>query len=156
MDKFNELEMINKNLFDDNPNIIAHGCNCMGKMGSGFAKYVRDLYPECYEKYSYFVSTFDDDYKLLGQHITYKKDNLIIGNLFTQYDYGYDGNVRIVYTALRTSLERFIIDNNIKENSIISIPKIGAGLAGGDWNIISSILIDLQNIFRIKFHVYYF
>ena len=34
------------------PNVfIAHGCNCRGVMGSGFALQVKMMYPKVYETY---------------------------------------------------------------------------------------------------------
>ena len=34
------------------PNVfIAHGCNCRGVMGSGFALQVKMMYPKVYERY---------------------------------------------------------------------------------------------------------
>lgn len=38
-------------LTNPDSNIIMHGCNCQGVMGSGIAKQIKLLFPEAYEHY---------------------------------------------------------------------------------------------------------
>ena len=54
----------------------------------------------------------------------------------SQYHYGY-GAINCDYSAIKKG---FISLNEEYENKSIAIPKIGAGLAGGDWNRIKGII----------------
>lgn len=48
--------------------IIGHQCNCLGVMGAGIAKKIRDLYPEVYDADQNYVIPFAE--KRLG-HMSY-------------------------------------------------------------------------------------
>lgn len=63
--------------------IIAHGCNAQGKMGSGFAKELRNRYPMAYDDYKAYEKEMG--FLRIGQ-IAYSaiNDNLIIANCITQ------------------------------------------------------------------------
>lgn len=119
------------------PNVfIAHGCNCRGVMGSGFALQVKMMYPKVYEEYK---KTFVKGNLQLGtiQFVRQHKDLPCIVNMQTQDGYGRKG-IFVDYCAVRSCFKEFSILNINKQD--LHIPKIGAGLAGGDWNIISGII----------------
>ena len=61
---------------------------------------------------------------------------ITIVNAYTQYDF-YGKDDLFEYDAFRTVLKK--IKKEFSENSIC-MPKIGAGLAGGDWNRIEQII----------------
>jgi len=80
-------------------------------------------------------------------------DKIIVANLFTQQNFGSGDRVYLSYNALKTALY------GLKEYcegwgyTEIAMPKIGCGLAGGDWDIVKSII---ENIFEdITVKVYY-
>jgi O-acetyl-ADP-ribose deacetylase (regulator of RNase III) len=62
--------------------------------------------------------------------------NLIVVNAYIQFDYRGRG-VKVDYNAVRSCM-KWIRENF--EGKRIGIPKIGAGLAGGEWEIISQIV----------------
>lgn len=124
--------------------IIMHGCNAQGKMGSGFAKELRDKHPEAYAIYK---SEYDNFGLLLGTNIICNKltEKLIICNSITQEYFGYDGKKYVSYDAvdsctkdLNELIKQIKVQLNIEV--LLHMPKIGSGLAGGNWNIISSII----------------
>ena len=41
----------NGDMFSSTANILCHQVNCMGRMGSGIAKTVREKFPNVYEAY---------------------------------------------------------------------------------------------------------
>ena len=45
------VEYVKGNLFDEPQEIIVHGCNARGVMGAGFAKDLKEKYPENYKEY---------------------------------------------------------------------------------------------------------
>jgi len=117
--------------------VIVHGCNCFCTMGAGIAKTIKREFPEVYDvdrETGYGVKT-----KLGGVsyiQINHNRNKIIIVNGYIQYYY--NGSPPLVqYDALRSVFKKV---KRLFSGLIIGYPKIGAGLAGGDWNIISKII----------------
>lgn len=134
---------INGNLitlaYDNQFEVIAHGCNCLSTMGAGLAPQMAKAFG-C-DKY---------DMELIGPTINklgsidyklFEPLNLYVVNAYTQFYYGTnhkDGVYKpIDYEALTLCLRKM---NTIFKFKKIGLPQIGAGLAGGDWNLIKSII----------------
>jgi len=122
--------------------VIGHGCNCFHSFGAGFAKAVKEEFPEAYmaDKRSRY-----GDRGKLGTFTKYDYDTqifspnaLTILNLYTQFKYT-STEVDVEYGALRRCMKAV---KKTYSGKIIGFPLIGAGLAGGDWNIISQIIDD--------------
>lgn len=126
------------NLLECSEPAIVHGCNAQGVMGSGVALAVKEKYPEAYK--AYLATKKYDGMKLGG--VSYWHDNgFYVFNAITQQFYG--RNKHVTYVSYDAIAEVFNMLNMFcKENVITSIamPKIGAGLANGDWNIIEKII----------------
>ena len=117
--------------------VIVHGCNCFCTMGAGIAKAIKDNFPEAYKIDR--ESEYGARSKLgTGTIVNIRLFNntITIVNGYTQYNY--KGKKPLVeYDAVRT------LFRNVKERfggKRIGYPKIGAGLAGGDWEIIKNII----------------
>ena len=113
---------------------IVHGCNCFCRMGAGIAKQVKLEFPEA------FIAderTRKGDFSKLGKYTTAKVyHNLFtIINAYTQYDFQGEDNVD--YQAIKDVFSRINMNFFGKK---IGIPMIGAGLAGGNWDIIEMII----------------
>lgn len=126
-------------LLASNLKVIAHGCNCQGKFGSGIALQIRNTYPNVYEVYRL-------KYQVLGLELgtilpVRTLDDRIVVNCMTQYDYGKDGTLYIDYNAVDRCMAA--INSNVEAWGVteIGMPKIGAGLGGGDWNRIEDIIV---------------
>ena len=67
-----------------------------------------------------------------------------VWGIATQENYGYDGRQYVDYARVKKGFYRlnrfYTIYNQQTKNNILGIPKIGAGLGGGDWNTIESII----------------
>jgi O-acetyl-ADP-ribose deacetylase (regulator of RNase III) len=144
--------------------VIAHGCNCMCNMGAGIAPqmaraFEADRFPMELVEYldddgvSYGVSTGNKgninklgciDYRWITR---YSKEEhfpigkLVVVNAYTQYNYGrnhIDGVSKPVdYDAITLCMRKI---NHEFKGKHIGLPKIGAGLAGGDWERIKAII----------------
>ncbi len=143
------IKEIKGNILDTHCKLIAHGVNCQGVMGSGVAKALYEKYPIVKKEYLYFVNfkhkNLNPD-ELLGKvsfvDVTIEKT---VVNCFTQQNFGTDGQIYLNFDALTTCLADVLChagENNIKE---IAIPRIGCGLAGGDWKKVKKAIEDLQN-----------
>jgi len=124
---------------------IIHQVNCKGSMGAGIAKSIKNKYPLVYEDYLYMIKSelSHDKCLLLGESTcTLINDNSQrLFNLFGQVDY-YPRNKRHTdYNALESGFTK------IKHcyNGDIAMPKIGCGLGGGDWKVVSKIIEEVFN-----------
>ncbi len=125
--------------------IIVHGCNCFNTMGSGIAKEIKQRCPEAYEA---DCKTVRGDKSKLGTYSSaaFETNNseefFVVINMYTQYRYGKD-KVHVDYEAIREGFRS--LGEEIREWgedgwSTVAYPKIGCGLAGGDWSIVSKII----------------
>lgn len=117
--------------------VIAHGCNCMCTMGRGIALTIKRKWPEVYEA---DLTTVKGDRGKLGTCTSAVVERLdfkvTVVNAYTQYNYT-GAKVLVEYDAVRSCL-KWIKDNYA--GSRIGLPLIGAGLAGGDWDLISKMI----------------
>lgn len=125
-------------------NIIVHGCNAQGVMGSGVALAVKTKWPGAYSVYRDHVFKVGPGHPdLLGQVVPYFDDqnSVIIANAITQLSFGKDGRRYVDYQAVQTAFNTVVeIASNHSKNVGVHYPLIGAGLGGGDWSIISDII----------------
>lgn len=133
--------------------VIAHGCNCFCTMGAGIAPQMARAF--CADKFSMEMDMYKGDINKLGTidfelvhipkqtsaGINFGSVDIYVINAYTQYNYGrnhIDGDEKPVnYNAISLCMQKI---NHTFAGKRIGLPKIGAGLAGGDWNIIKSII----------------
>ncbi|MDQ0474461.1 macro domain-containing protein [Labrys wisconsinensis] len=117
--------------------VIIHGCNCQCQMGRGIALSIKQQFPEAYAA---DCRTPKGSREKLGSfsmaEVERNGRSFIVVNAYTQFHWRGNG-VKADYDAIRkvmrTIAARFA-------DGRIGYPRIGAGLAGGDWSIISSII----------------
>ena len=119
---------------------IAHGVNCQNVMGSGVAKALftkwLDVKTE-YHKFCALVAQTPEE-RLGSAEPVHVEDGKVIYNMFTQLNYGYD-NKKYVNYAATSNCFRLLITDGVKQ---IAIPKIGCGLAGGNWAFMEQLIND--------------
>jgi len=117
--------------------LIVHGCNCFCTMGAGIAKSIKAEFPEAFHA---DCMTTKGDVKKLGQfsyaEVRRLDKHVTVVNAYTQYHWRGKG-VLVDYDAVRAA---FVQIKKAFPGKSIGYPKIGAGLAGGDWAIISDII----------------
>lgn len=125
---------------------IAHGVNCQGAMGSGVAKALYSKFPnvrKAYMDYCRGARSVSEPRDLLGFVVRANCGDKDIFNCFTQEQYGYNGCKYVDYEAIHecfTKLNDILkVEDHIEPK--IAIPRIGCGLAGGNWDVVK-ILID--------------
>ncbi len=117
--------------------VIVHGCNCFGSMGGGIAKTIQEIFPEAYAA---DLATARGDLNKLGS-FSYAAVNrngriITIVNGYSQYHF-HGTDVLVDYPAVRRLFAKIKAEFSGKR---IGYPKIGAGLAGGDWQILAAII----------------
>jgi O-acetyl-ADP-ribose deacetylase (regulator of RNase III) len=122
------------NLLNAEQTFILHGCNAAGVMGAGVAAAIKNRWPKAYTDYK---DTYNSCGLELGSIIwSAQPDGKTILHGITQKTYGRQG-VHVSYwavTQIFSSLNGIIVDQQV------AMPKIGAGLAGGDWDVIAAII----------------
>jgi O-acetyl-ADP-ribose deacetylase (regulator of RNase III) len=114
--------------------VILHGCNCFSTWGAGIAKQMKRVFPEAYKV---DMKTEYGDKSKLGTYTLFKYPmGFTVVNCYTQYHYS-SRSVVVDYSAVERVLKRISEDFVGKK---IGLPKIGAGLAGGDWNTILKLI----------------
>ena len=124
---------------DGDFDVIVHGCNCFNTMGAGIAKIIAREFPQAKEA---DALTQKGDRAKLGNYTqaTVQTDagELTIVNGYTQYNYG-RGTRQVSYSAMTNLFKSIALSFPDKK---IGYPLIGAGRAGGDWDIISQIIVE--------------
>ena len=123
--------------------VMVHGCNAQGVMGSGIALAVKNIYPGAYEAYR---KAHETKGLKLGSIIPYYDvtDMVWVINGITQNRYGRDGSRFVSYDAVTEvfSNTRSYIEQQPGFKRLF-FPLIGAGLGGGNWRIIQTIIEEV-------------
>lgn len=132
------IKLANEGKFD----VITHGCNCLCNMGAGIAPQMVKAFGV--DQYNLESFTRRGDINKLGQiewFIEREGPISFVVNSYTQFSYGKnhtDGVSKpIDYEALTLCMRKI---NHRFVGKHVGLPKIGAGLAGGDWNKIKEII----------------
>lgn len=132
----------NSNLLDVQKGIICHQTNCIGAMGAGIALQIREKWPFVYDLYKEECKSLESNPKKLLGHV---QDIIVESDLLVANCYGQ------VYTGdgLQTDYKAWdILLDKLKDlanyfNLDLHFPwRIGCGLAGGDWAIMSKKIED--------------
>jgi O-acetyl-ADP-ribose deacetylase (regulator of RNase III) len=106
-------------------------------MGSGVALALLKKWPQVREKYV-------EHHQKMGWRLGYVQfvsvgQNRFVANCATQKTYLPRGRVHVDYEAVEQCMET-LYRHCKKFNNTIAMPKIGSGLAGGDWKTIRKII----------------
>ena len=136
------IEYVQGDLLNVRDGLILHGVNCQRRMNSGIAKQIRKKYPEVYENYMKSSSGSS----MLGEFVPVPiSPFLIVGNCYTQEFYGNDGKLYASLTAIEKSLTMAMLYCTLNDIYRISMPKIGAGLGGLNWEDVEKVV---NNVFE--------
>jgi O-acetyl-ADP-ribose deacetylase (regulator of RNase III) len=126
-------------LFEAKVDIIAHGVNCKNGFGSGVAGAMAITHPRA--KTEYHRKFFKEKWKLGDVQFVFSGDKTI-ANCATQNEYYPRNKCHADYYSIRVCMTK-VKDFAKAGQFSIGIPKIGCGLAGGDWDLVRTILDDV-------------
>ena len=129
----------------NNTYILIHCCNNKGVYNAGVARCIRNKWYGAYKTYMDFIEK-NKGTDILGKVQLWnnpKNLNMYIGNCIAQDGYGRVKKQYVKYDALRSCLKKIKRGALYLKCDIIA-PKLGSGLAGGDWNIIEKIILFLR------------
>ena len=131
------MQVIKGNLLEIESGIICHQVNCKGVMGAGLAKSLREKYPVCFTSYHRYCK--EGKFKLGMVQFCKVNPVLYICNMAGQDGYGTQSR-QTDYEALASCLTK-LHAKSIELNLTPYLPyKLGCGLAGGDWNVVSKMI----------------
>jgi len=140
------------NVLDSNFQVIAHQVNCQGVMGAGVAKAIRIKYPEVFNEYQEYCEYNDD---ILGDCLILKaRDGKFIANLFGQDSFGTNSR-QTNYKKLYESLIK--LRDAMKDIGLVTLSfpyMVGCGLAGGDIDVVTSLIKDVFDDSGIIYNFY--
>lgn len=148
--------IINKNgdLLKSDCTVIMHQANCFATMGAGIAKSIAKLYPEAAIADKGYLG---DPEEKLGKYSLAIIDDVTVVNLYGQFHYNAKTK-QTNYGMLESAINKFFLfakSNDKIDLSKVGVPyKMGAGLAGGDWKIISKILERQSKLHDIDIYIY--
>jgi O-acetyl-ADP-ribose deacetylase (regulator of RNase III) len=122
--------------------IIAHLVNDRTpNWGGKFARALRSQYPVAQDEFRYWATSSGGNLALGNVHFTMIESNLGIVTMVAQHGYGPSPRPRLRYLALRECLEQLAKIATAQE-ATIHLPRIGAGEAGGRWEVIRELIDD--------------
>ncbi len=151
------LRYRNYDIFEGVWDVFGHGCNCFNVMGAGVAKQVKERYPEAFavdkKTHLYLNPKRETNLELMGRFSMVRYDDdepedkrgKSIYNLYTQHAYN-SLERQVEYDAVEMALKRMrwdLMNDNIYYSAKVAFPKIGCGLAGGNWDVVKDIIQDV-------------
>jgi O-acetyl-ADP-ribose deacetylase (regulator of RNase III) len=137
MSKINYIKGDATNPQGSGTKLILHCCNDKGAWGAGFVLALSKKWNEPEEQYR---SLNKNDLVLGTVHFVGVEKDIIVVNIIGQHNVNsVNGVPPIRYDAIMKALA----DVNIiakKLNATVHMPRMGCGLAGGDWNKMESII----------------
>lgn len=120
--------------------IIAHVVNDLGGWGRGFSGQLSKAYPRAEPSYrKWHKSPF---FSLGFTHLESLTNHLLVAHMAAQHGYKTaDHPQPLDYDHLRSCLES--LTRTEDTTKVIHMPRIGAGLGGGDWGAIEDIINDV-------------
>ena len=136
------IKIVNGDLLQSNLPLIAHQTNCLGVMGAGIARSIKNKWNIVYTQYVDICKTFEYSKDLLGKCqicVTEELPIRFVANLFGEYSFTESvapfENRHTDYNALKKALLNLKAFCEDEEVTGVGIPyKLGCGLAGGDWD----------------------
>lgn len=157
------IKIVKGDLFKTDANIIAHQVNCMGVMGSGVAKTIKERFPEAFREYVELVDShamqnhpdIEEDFRkgLLGQVQGVRiGQGMWVANIFGQYKYGTDGKQ---YTKTDALFKGFKTVRSIAEKNELKVAMpymIGCYRGGADWKEVEDLLLTAFDGYEVTLH----
>ena len=122
--------------------VIAHCCNDIGEFGAGFVVPLAKQYPGVKQEYKSYIRRTENP---LGSVFMFKTEyeNLWIANIIGQHNLvPINGEPPVRYNALKQGFIETVMFFKT-EHIHFHMPRLGCGLAGGEWSKVEIILNEI-------------
>jgi len=142
----------------DGRKIIVHVCNDSGGWGAGFVKAISARWPEPERSYRSWYRNVRNDggYFLPLGHVQMVRvsDDIEVANMIGQHGTVSPTNpYPVSYAAIGYGLEKIAKIAGYSD-ATVHMPRIGCGLARGDWDVVESIINRTMTLSDIDVTVY--
>ncbi len=123
------------------PRIIAHVCNDIGGWGRGFVLALSERWHQPEAAYlDWYRNRDSNDFELGAVQVVAVDDDLFVANIVGQrgIEPTADGPP-VRYWAIEAGLSR-LVDEATALGASVHMPRIGCGLAGGEWETVEAII----------------
>ncbi len=145
------MEFKKGDLLNFTEDAVGHGCNCFNVMGAGVALAIKQKFPEMFRADTECLMHPGERLGSLSWALL--STGKIGINIYSQYDYSGSGT-SVDYSALQSgvlSACTFLAGRGLKT---LALPKIGCGLAGGNWEFVEKILRNVETSTGIGITIY--
>lgn len=159
-----ELKYIQGDLFshlkDEKLTIIPHVCNDVGGWGAGFVLSLSKFSKKPERFYREYFSANRPGPRNLGNiQMVNITNNIKVANMISQHGYKKENNKKpLKYWALvdcMKKINRYLQSHSIDFSDVtIKAPKFGSALAGGRWEIVEALIIDIWLDYEINIEIY--
>ncbi|MBO0832544.1 MAG: macro domain-containing protein [Actinobacteria bacterium] len=134
------------------PGVIAHVCNDSGGWGKGFVVAISRRWPEPEAAYRRWVRS-GQEFGLGMVQLVRVEDDLRVANMVAQHGYVTRANpVAVRYDALAQCLSK--LAEHAEQGTLIHMPRIGCGLAGGNWDQVEQLIDEHLTVAGLDVRVY--
>jgi O-acetyl-ADP-ribose deacetylase (regulator of RNase III) len=132
------------------PKIIPHVVNDLGVWGAGFVLALSARWPEPEDRYRRISQSYAGrDLPLGSVHFSIVEADTMVANLVAQHGVGRPlGQRPINYQALIVGRQAQLT------KSSVHMPRLGCGLAGGDWGMVGQIVEGTLSALDLEVFVY--
>ena len=138
--------------------IIGHVCNDIGGWGKGFVVAISKRWKEPEKHFREWYKNRTDNNFALGEiRIVQVSDDTHVANMIGQKGIrrGKSGPKPVRYEAISKCLEQ-LAEKALEMKASVHMPRIGCGLAGGDWDKIEPMIIQSLSSKGIDVYIYDF
>ena len=151
-----KIEIINGDWFAGNWEVGVHVANLYHTFGSGIARSILQKFPKVYDK---DIETRYGDVSKLGSYsCCVLDDSRWVCNLYAMERIGNNGDPldrNLKYDHFYDGFYKICSDAAEKGKKIIGVPYlIGCCRAGGNWNIVNQIMIEIVTEFDLELQIY--
>ncbi|MEX0300589.1 MAG: hypothetical protein AB3N28_16060, partial [Kordiimonas sp.] len=124
----------------EGPKIVCQMVNDKAlRWGGGIARSTAAKFPAAQKEFTKDIQLIPYGERLGCVHFSTEQDDTIIASLVAQAGFGRSTLPRIRYGALKTCLDQLVQKAKVLSASV-HMPRIGAGSAGGEWNVIEELI----------------
>jgi O-acetyl-ADP-ribose deacetylase (regulator of RNase III) len=140
----------------EGPKIIVHVCNDRGGWGKGFVVALSQRYPEPEAAYRrWYADRKQNDFELGAVQFVEVGPELWVANLIGQHGYRTEkGAPPVRYKAISQGLKKISTFSHEQGGASTHMPRIGCGLAGGEWPLVEALLSEHLVAAGVKVNVY--
>lgn len=165
LNKKSNFSTVVGDLFATEDSVIGHGTNTQGAMASGIAVIFKREFPKMHDEYMKLCDT--EGSNLFGTTQFVKLDESeakehvkYVANIFSQDKPGKDASYAGFLRALDSLFVQMFVENyknkdveGFVELKNVSIPRIGCGIGGLEWEIVEVLLEDYMNRLQPDFNL---